>query len=190
MLFRTAITVFSAMAAVAAVPCSAQNLKVGLWEINSQVKSQDGQAEAMMGMLGAYMESMTPEQRAAIASKLSQNGVEMPKLNGNGAVTTMCVTPEMSRKKMVPMQTSGNCTVRQEQGKGGVIQVAYQCTQPKSSGEGIARLRGETRFDMAMRMTTQIGERVDAFDVNSSGRWVGGECGATKAFEMPRERGR
>ena len=119
-----------------AVAASAQDLKPGLWEISSAMKSADGEMEKAAAEMQAQMADMSPEQRAMMRSMMAKQGVKM----GGGAPGAMtvktCLTPEMVARNEFPAQT-GKCKTTSAPRTGNVLKMSFTCTDPASSGEGV-----------------------------------------------------
>ncbi|WP_182915660.1 DUF3617 domain-containing protein [Massilia cavernae] len=156
-------------------------MKPGLWEINNKLKSKDGQVEKAMSLVQSYMDGMPPEQRKALEAKVAQQGFTMPAMTANGGILAkMCVTKEMVARNFVPVQSAGNCTVTQKPISSSVMKVSFRCTAPESSGDGEMRFHGDSAYSMTMRMTSNAAGAMQAADMESTGNWIGADCGSVK----------
>jgi len=167
-----------ALAILAAAQASAQNIKPGLWELTSKVKTGNAQQDQAMSAALAQLATMPPAQRAQMEAMMAQNGVSMPKAGSDGSITlTACVTPEMASRKELPMNQKGKCSTKQEPVAGG-MNVSYTCTDPASSGNGQIRFNGDNAYTMTMNVTndTAVGPRKAT--VESAGRWLSATCPA------------
>ena len=134
--FRTTVLALLAGAVFTAVPCSAQNMKPGLWEINNTIKSSDGQLEQAMAMMQEHIAQMTPEQRKSMEAMMAKNGINMPTAGANGAmVVKMCMTREMVARNELPFRQEGNCTSTQSKVTGKTMKISFTCTQPQANGD-------------------------------------------------------
>jgi hypothetical protein len=165
------------LAILAAAQASAQNnIKPGLWELTSKIKTGNAQQDQGLSAAAAQFAAMPPEQRAKIEAMMAQNGISMPKAGGDGALTmTMCITPEMAARKEVPLNQQGQCTSKQEPVAGG-LNISYTCTTPPSSGTGQLRFNGDNAYTMTMHVTNNGPSGPRSVDMESSGRWMSATC--------------
>lgn len=177
--FRVAAHALVAIAAFAAMPSSAQNIKPGLWEINNKMQSSNGQLEQAMAMMHEHVANMSPEQRKQIDDLMAKNGVQMPTPGANGAmVVKMCMTREMAARKEIPFQQHGNCTQRQSPMVGNTMKVSFNCTQPQASGEGQVTFQNDAAYAMRMRVTSAALGKPETMNMEATARWLGAECGS------------
>lgn len=166
------------LAILAAAQACAQNIRPGLWELTSKVKTGNARQDEAMSAALAQLAAMPPAQRAQMEAMMAQNGVSMPKAGSDGSITLRaCVTPEMASRRELPMNQKGKCSTRQEPVAGG-MNVSYTCTDPASSGSGQIRFNGDQAYTMTMNVTTSTGVGPRSATVESSGRWVSATCPA------------
>jgi hypothetical protein len=166
------------LAILASAQASAQNIKPGLWELTSKVKTGNAQQDQAMSAAAAQFAAMPPEQRAQVEAMMAKNGISMPKAGSDGAITmTMCITPEMAARKEVPLNQKGQCTSKQEPVAGG-MNISYTCTAPPSSGTGQLRFVGDNAYTMTMHVTNNGPSGPRAADMESNGRWLSATCPA------------
>jgi hypothetical protein len=176
---RLAIT----LALLAAIQTQAQaqaqtSIKPGLWEMNNKVRTGNAQTDQALAMAMQQLANMPPAQRAQMEAMMAQNGVSMPKQSNDGGMTlTACVTPEMAAKKEIPIHQKGNCTSKQDQVAGG-LDIAFNCTDPASSGHGKLRFNGDSAYTMTMQINNSSGAGPQSATVESTGRWLSSTCPA------------
>lgn len=177
------ITVFAALAGaatLAAAPACAQDIKAGLWEMNSKVQSNGGKMEQAMAMMQKQMATMTPEQRKMMEGMLAKQGMNVASMNGNSAVVKMCVSKEMAAQSQMPMQTVGSCTQTRGPLVGNTMRVSIACTQPSANGEGVVTFSNSGAFTSTMRMSTLMAGKTETASIDSSGHWLGADCGSVQ----------
>lgn len=179
----------SALAALAlscfmAMPCLAQSMKPGLWEINNKVSSGNGQIEQALAQMQQQMAAMPPAERRSMEEMMAKQGVNLSAAGG-GMLVKMCVTPEMAARKMVPMQQQGDCTQRHSAMSGNVMQVSFSCSKPPSSGEGQIAFSGDTGYSMKMTVTANTAGKAETMHIDAVGKWLGANCGAIKPIAPP-----
>ena len=172
-------------AALACAPAHAQDFKAGLWEINSKVQPGGGQLAQAVSAMQKQMAGMSPEQRQMMEGMLAKQGVSLSSVNGNSAVVKICVSKEMAAQRQLPMQTNGNCTQTRGAMTGNTMKVSISCANPPTTGDGTATFSSDSAFTASMHMTTQLRGQAETMAVDSSGRWLGADCGSVRPPPMP-----
>lgn len=183
---HTALAVFTS-ALFIALPCSAQNMKPGLWEINNKMQSSNGQLEQAMAMVHEQMANMTPQQRKSMEDMMSKNGMQMPTVGAGGSMSVkMCMTREMAASNKMPMQEVGNCTHKRSAVVGNTMKVSFSCSKPDANGDGQVTFNSDKDYSMKMRVTTSASGQPETMNMNATGRWLGADCGDIKPAVMPK----
>lgn len=172
------------LAALAAVslPASAADplFKPGLWEVVSKPTGPGAaQMQAMMAAMQERMKSMPAADRARAEAGFAKNGVSF----NNGAMTAkMCISPAMAQRQQLPMQQRGNCNYQTSPPSGNTLSFTLNCTNPTISSEGSAVFSDSTHYTGTSRTTSSMGPQAGGpaptMSVESTGRWLGAECGA------------
>lgn len=184
---RSAVLAVLTTAVIIAVPCSAQNMKPGLWEINNKMQNGNGQLEQAMAMMQEHMASMTPEQRQSMQAMMAKNGLQMPTAGPNGAMALkMCMTREMVAGNQIPMQHGGNCTHKRSPVVGNTMKVSFTCSQPQATGEGQVKFISDSAYAMKLQVATSATGKPEKMNMDATGRWLGADCGDIKPFVMPK----
>ena len=165
---------------LAGAPAHAQDIKAGLWEMTSKVQSAGGKMEQAMAMMLKQMATMTPEQRTMMEGMLAKQGMNVASMSGNSAVVKMCVTKEMAAQSQLPMQTMGSCTQTRGALVGNTMRVSIACTQPSANGEGVVTFSNSGAFTSSMRMSTLMAGKTESASIDSSGHWLGADCGSVQ----------
>lgn len=171
---------------VVALPSWAQTMKPGLWEVNTKMKSADGQMEKAMAEMQAALADMPPEQRKSMEDMMAKQGIRMGPSSGGGMVTKICMSKELAARSALPVSSSGNCTEKRSPVVGGKMKASFSCTNPPSSGEADFTFSGDTGYTMRMNSTSQVGGKPEKMTMESSGRWMGADCGDIKPFTVPK----
>ncbi|WP_426176392.1 DUF3617 domain-containing protein [Massilia sp. TWR1-2-2] len=166
-----------AIAALAAQPALAQNIKPGLWETNNKIGG--GKMQGALAMVQQQMQNMSPEQRSKIEGMMSSQGVV---ISNDGLVAKVCVTPDMAAKRELPIQqrTNGNCTFQPDPPSGNKMTYYFSCANPKTLGEGTATFLSPTSYTSTTKVTTTATGASETVSIDSTARWVGAECGSVK----------
>lgn len=170
-----------------AVPCSAQNMKPGLWEVNNKMQSSNGQLEQAMAMMHEQMAQMTPEQRKSMQDMMAKNGLQMPTVGAGGSMSVkMCMTRDMAAANKMPIQDVGNCTHKRSAVVGNTMKVSFSCSKPEASGDGQVTFNSDKAYAMKMRVTTSASGKPETMNMDATGRWLGADCGDIKPAVLPK----
>ncbi len=152
----------------------AQTTKPGLWEIQNKVGGNP-EIDQAMAQMQKQMASMPPAQRKMMEDMMAAQGVKMGK--GGGMTVQVCITPEMAARQELPTQTEGDCTTQITSRSGNTLKISYACKNPPSSGEGTYTFRGDTGYDMKMKVTSSESGKPQTMAVEGQGRWLSSSCG-------------
>lgn len=165
---------------------NAQNMKPGLWEISTQMQGS-GQMGDAMAKAQKQMESMPPEQRKMMQDMMAKQGVQMGgPAAGGGMTVKVCMTQDMVDRNEVGRQQPG-CTHTNSPRSGNTMKFSYTCTQPPSSGEGQVTFTSPEAYSMKMTSTSTVRGKPEKMDMQTSGRWLGGDCGGIKPLAVPKK---
>ncbi|RZA11664.1 MAG: DUF3617 domain-containing protein [Lysobacteraceae bacterium] len=161
---------------------SAQQLQPGLWDINSTMKSSNGDMQRAMAQAQAQMATLPPEQRKMMEDMMNKQGIGMSP--GGGTSVRLCMTRDMVERDSIPTQ-QGNCKSTQSPRAGNTIKVNFSCTSPASSGDGTVTFLSPTAYTSKMNIRSTQGGKTETLAVDSSGKWVSADCGAIKPVGAP-----
>ena len=161
----------------------AQFTKPGLWEIQTRMggNPQMDQARAQMQQ---QMANMPPAQRKMMEDMLAQQGLNVGVDKDGGMAVKVCITPEMAARQALPTQTEGDCKTQLGARTGNTMKMSFVCTNPPSSGEGAYTFRGDTGYDMAMRVKTVNEGKPMNVTMDGTGRWLSADCGQVRPVPM------
>ncbi len=162
----------------------AQSTKPGLWEIQTKMGGNP-QMDQAMAQMQQQMASMSPAQRKMMEDMMAQQGVNVGVGKGGAMSVKVCITPEMAARQELPTQTEGDCKTQITSRTANSLKLSFACTNPPSSGDGSYTFRGDTGYDMTMRVkTTQNGKPMNT-TMEGTGRWLGADCGKVRPVPMP-----
>ncbi len=173
-----------ALSVLAAAGAQAQSAKPGLWEIQSKMGGNPEMDQAMAQMQ-QQMAAMSPAQRKMMQDMMAKQGVNVGVGAGGAMAVKVCITPEMAARQALPTQTEGDCTTQVVSRSANTLKLSFVCTQPPSTGEGTYTFRGDTAYDMTMRVNSTHKGKPQSTTINGSGRWLGADCGQVKPIPMP-----
>lgn len=169
---------------------SAQTMKPGLWEITTQIQGGAGDMGSAMAEAQKQMESMPPEQRKMVQDMMAKQGIQLGAAGGGGVSMKVCMTQEMVDRSVVASRQSSDsqndCTQTNSPRSGNSMKFSFVCTKPPSSGEGQVTFTSPEAYSMKMASTTTVKGRSEKMDMQTSGRWLAGDCGTVKPFPMPK----
>ena len=157
----------------------AQNLKPGLWEISNSMKSGSGEMERSMAQMQQQLASMPPEQRRMVEEMMAKQGAAMGSGGPGSMSSRICLTKEMIERNELPADR-GDCRMTKQERRGNTIHVAYQCSNPPSSGEGRYTVVNPEAYTMAMTVRTAVQGKSETVSMDGSGKWLGANCGNIK----------
>lgn len=160
-----------------ALPCSAQSMRPGWWEIKTQVNSPGGEMERAMAQMQKELARMSPEQRQMVEQSMARQGVGLAP-DGQPMSARICVSKDMAQRRQVPIQRQGNCTEKHGAVSKGKMKSSFTCTQPPATGEAETTFDGDAAYTMTMRTSTTVSGKQQHMTLRSSGRWVSADCGA------------
>lgn len=171
-----------AVMAIISLPAAAQNMKPGLWEVNT--KMGGGEMDKAMAAMQEQLASMPAEQRKMMEDMMAKQGMNLSGAGG-GISMKMCVTREMAARNQLPVQTDGQCTTTQSPVAGNRMKYSFACKNPPSSGEGEVSFNGDSGYSMKMRATSTVQGKPQQIDMAATGKWLGADCGNIKPLVMP-----
>lgn len=168
---------------------SAQTIKPGLWEFTSQMQDSSGQMAAAMAEAQKQMQSMPPEQRKMMQDMMAKQGLQIG-TTGGGMSVKMCMTQEMVDDNALTKQRASDpgsdCTHTNSPRSGNSMKFSYVCTKPPSSGEGQITFTSAEAYSMKMTTTSMVRGKPEKTDMQSTGRWLGSNCGSIKPIVLPK----
>lgn len=166
---------------------SAQSMKPGLWEITQQMKTGSGEMNDKMAAMQQQVAKMPPEQRKMMEDMMAKQGVKMGAAGPGGMSVKTCMTREMVERNHVAPTQQGDCTTTPSPRVGNTMKIAFTCTKPPSSGEGEITFSGSDAYNMKMKVNTQMRGKPETMDMESSGKWLGADCGEVKPVALPKK---
>ncbi len=158
------------------VPCFAhEHIRPGLWEITT--KSD----------LLALIPHIPSEHMQQLNELANRYGLKLPSIEGNTAVSKICITPDMARQEIPAYfyENRSGCTVQNATRTGNSYKLDLACNHQYFQGNGTAHgtftnpenFLGNTEFD-----STVSGNPVFA-SAETTGRWIGERCIAVNPLQ-------
>ncbi|MBK9348252.1 MAG: DUF3617 domain-containing protein [Burkholderiales bacterium] len=163
----------------------AQAIKPGLWEITNQMQGNSEAANAMARMQ-KEMAQMPPAQRKMMEDMLSKQGMQIGSAAGGGMALKICMTQEMIDRNEVASQ-QGDCQHTSSPRSGNSMKFSFVCTKPPSSGEGQVTFTSPEAYTTWVAVTSTRRGKPEKMEMNTSGRWLGSDCGGVKPIAMPKK---
>jgi hypothetical protein len=170
------------LSAALTLPALAASIKPGLWEMTSKVPAADPAGMQAMAQAQQQMAAMPPEQRQALEQALAKQGVSLALAEGGGVKVKFCVTPEQAANPTMPHGQPGQCKSTRSAIPGGLA-LQFKCSNPASSGNGQVIFDGDSGFSMRMAVDSAAMGQPRHMTVESSGRWLGKDCGTVQAVQ-------
>ena len=67
------------------------------------------------------------------------------------------------------------------------MKFSFVCTQPPSSGEGTVTYNGSESYSVKMQTTSTVRGQAEKMEMQSTGRWLGSDCGNIKPIAIPKK---
>ncbi len=164
----------------------AQNLKPGLWEVNTRMQTGSGEMEKALVEMQQQLAAMPPEQRKMMQDMMAKQGVGMG-AGGPGAMSVkLCMSKEMVERNEVATH-EGECKSSYAPRIGNSMKISFVCSRPPSSGEGQVSFVSPEVYTSRITVTTTANGKTEKVGVDGQGKWLSAECGAIKAPVMPKK---
>lgn len=156
--------------------------KPGLWEITSKMSSPTNpQLAKQMEEAQKAMASMPPAQRKMMEEMMAKQGVSMSPAAGGATAIKVCISPEMAARP--PVEQRQGCTYKFSQ-SGATHKFSFQCANPPGDGEGQIIFANADSYSGKMRINTMQGGKKETMDMQTTGQFLGANCGAIKPLGM------
>jgi len=167
-----------------AVGAAAQDLKPGLWEVSNKLQSASGEMDKAAAEMQQQMAGMPPEQRKMMEDMMAKQGVKMGAGGPGETSAKVCMTKEMVERNEVPAQ-QGNCKTTSHPRTGNTMKLAFTCTDPPSSGDGVYTIVSPEAYTMKLVLRSTAQGKPEAMNMDASGKWLGADCGKVKPMRSP-----
>ena len=164
---------------IAAGANAAGKMKPGLWE--TTIKSD---------ALQKSMAQIPPEQ----LEQMRKMGIKMPSFQNGGMTNKVCISKEMAERDHPPEphRKEAGCESKNFQTSGNDYSVDIVCDGPDIKGNGKAKGHvsgGESYSSVYDFNGTAHGRPVNEH-VETTGKWLGADCGDVKTYEemMPKKK--
>jgi Protein of unknown function (DUF3617) len=152
--------------------------KPGLWEVTSKMSSPTNpQMAKQMEEAQKMMASMPPAQRKQMEEMMAKQGMNMSFGAGGATAIKVCITPEMASRP--PMEQRQGCTYKFSQ-SGATHNFSFQCTNPPGDGDGQMTFSNADNYSGKMRFNSMQGGKKETMDMQTTGKFLGSNCGAIK----------
>lgn len=155
-------------------------MKPGLWDVNSKMKSPNGEMEAAMTQMQAALAAMPPTDRKRMEAAMEKQGVRLGTGSGGAMNTKICISKEMAEQKSLPFANGANCTEKRGPFINGRMKVSYRCTNPAAHGDGELAFSGDSAMTMKMNTSSTQNGRTEQMSIESDARWLSADCGTLK----------
>lgn len=166
-----------------AASASAQTMKPGLWEVTTRMGGSP-EMDKTMAQMQKQLASMPPGQRKQMEEMLGKQGVG---LEANGMTAKVCITKEMIERGEMQTQQQANCKTTITDKTSRSMKIRFTCTNPPSSGEGVYTFQSDNAYTMNMKVTSAVKGAPKATTIDSSGKWLGSDCGSIKPVTLPKQ---
>lgn len=171
-------TLLAVAIALGSVGASAQQLRPGLWEHQTTMKTGSGQMESAMARMKEQLDAMPPEQRRQVEAMMGRQGVGggMPAA-GQPMSVKICLTAGQAARNEIPQQ-QGECKQTASTRSGNTVKFKLECSGPrKATGEGEFTLISDKEHKGRVAITSESKSRQETMEVEHHARWLAADCG-------------
>ncbi|MBS7808407.1 DUF3617 domain-containing protein [Variovorax sp. PCZ-1] len=167
---------------IASLAFAQSSNKPGLWEVTSKMTAPaNPQLAKQMEEAQKAMASMPAAQRKQMEEMMAKQGVSMSFGAGGTTAVKVCITPDMANR--LPIEQRQGCTYKFSQ-SGATHNFSFQCTNPPGDGEGQFTFSDADNYSGKMRVTSTQGGKKDTMDIQTTGKFLGTNCGNVKPMPM------
>ncbi len=177
------LAALAAITSLAAAPAVAQTMKPGLWEVSSKIGGNP-ETEKAMAQMQAQMAAMPPAQRKQMEEMMGKGAMGM---GAGGRAAKTCITKEMMARGEMPTQQDAECTTTVSDKSSTGMKMAFVCPKSQTTGEGVYTFQSDTVYTMKMKTATKAGGKPVTTTIDSSGKWLGSDCGSVKPMAAPKK---
>ena len=148
------------------------NMKPGLWEVKTKMKSENGQQDPTEKMRQA-MAKMSSEQRKKMEAMMGKSGMNFA---SNGAMQ-VCYTNEMLAKSESLMGNRSNqCTHKFLEQTPSKVRMEFNC-KDGAKGTGEWKMVNDRQYQGRMNITNSKGK---SSEINHEAKYISSDCGNVK----------
>ncbi len=132
-----------------------------------------------------HMDAMPAAQRQQMEAMMAKQGINISMGKpGGGMSIKVCLTKEMIDRNEVTHQ-EGHCKQTSSQKSGNSLKFTVVCTEPPATGEGQVTFVSPEAYASKMTITSSHNGKPQTVVMESSGKYLSGDCGAVKPMVMP-----
>jgi hypothetical protein len=159
-------------------------MKPGLWSVATKM-SGNAEMDRAMAEMQKQMAAMPADQRKQMEAMLAKGGMGSFNAGAGGGISTqLCFTKEMLARGDEPYRAEGECTQTRTSASGGKVRFKFQCTKPKSSGEGEFDVGSPESYGGRITVTSEERGKPQTMTINVAGKFVGANCGSVKPIDQ------
>ncbi len=156
------------------------NMKPGLWEVKTKMKTLSGDQDPMARMKQS-MAKMPPEQRKQIEEMMAKHGLSI-----NGSTIKICYTKDMLKDAEAMAknhQQRAGCTNRIINQTSTNFSMSFSC-EDGSNGTGNWAIHGNESYDGVIKFTDKKGKHSE---INHTAKFISSDCGEVKPLVIPKK---
>ncbi|WP_341936386.1 DUF3617 domain-containing protein [Marinimicrobium sp. C2-29] len=146
------------------------NVKPGLWEHQTSMKSESGQLEQQMEMVRQQMEAMPAAQKKMMKDMLAKQGMT---LDFSNQTMRDCLTEEEAAQGEFDWSENTECD-HEVVTRGDETRIEFTCPQGNVEGEMV--LDGDSAYTGKSTAEVDMGGTKDTITITHNGRWLSADC--------------
>ena len=153
----------------------ASDLKPGLWNVTSVIKSKSGRVEKQLALIQNNYKNYPPAERKIVEESMAERGI---KFSPDGNMMKICMSKEQVEKLAVPEGLFAGCKHHEVSRAANNIKMKFTCKTGTADGE--FNVTSPTTFVSTAVINTVLDAGPEVINVTESGKWLNGDCGNIK----------
>lgn len=148
----------------------------GLWEIQTELKSQDKRAQEAQAKMKEAMKDLTPAQRAQMEKMMGKSGIAMSE---DGAMK-LCFTEESVKtiEKQTKNSVDSKCSTKILEKSGKKMKTSFTC-EDGTTGTGTWNFISDKKYKTTIVAKNSQGE---TSQIVHNAKYLGKDCGDVRPF--------
>ena len=153
----------------------ASDMKPGLWNLISDVKSKSGNVEKQLAAIQNNYKNYPPAQRKMVEDSMKEQGLTF---NGAGNTTMACITKEQTDKLGVPPGLFSDCKQQEMSRSANYVKMKFTCKN--ATAEGDFKVTSPTTYTTYAVINTTLASGPEVITMTQTGKWLAADCGNIK----------
>lgn len=154
---------------------NASDMKPGLWNVTSTIKSKSGRVEKQLAILQNNYKNFPPAERKIVEDSMAEQGL---KFNADGNNLKSCISKEQAEKLSVPPGLFSDCKHQELSRTANYVKMKFACKTGTAEGE--FKVTSPTTYTANAVLNTVLEGGPEVINMTESGKWLAADCGTIK----------